>query len=76
MKRFELQLEFFNFGGIPEFADAYRRCVEESMKEGRYPHDKKRTESIAVRKREFVEIAKERLRARAQAREVREVAGA
>jgi len=68
--------EFFNFGSIPELANAYRGWIEDSLKEGRYSRDGKWTASIAVGKKEFVERAKERLGAKAQGREVRAAAGA
>jgi putative transposase len=73
---FDGLLKLFNFGSIPEFSDAYRGWVEESMKEGCYSRDGKWTASIAVGKREFVENVKERLGAREQGREMRTASGA
>jgi len=46
------------------------------MEEGRYSRDGKWTASLAAGKKEFVEEARKRLGARAQAREVRPAAGA
>ena len=73
---FDGLLELFNFRSISDFANAYRRWVEESMNEGRYSRDEKWTKSIAVGKKEFVEKIKERLGARAQGRDVRAETGA
>lgn len=69
-------LGLFNFESIPDFANAYRRWIEKSMKEGRYSRDEKWTEAIAVGNKEFVEKVKERLGVRAQGRDVRAETGA